>query len=278
MIKKSREKRLETKIIFVTGGVCSSLGKGIVAASTAAILKSAGKKVSIMKLDPYLNVDPGTMSPFQHGEVFILDDGGETDLDLGHYERFIDVPLNKYCSVTTGRVYSEVLAEEREGKYLGGTIQVVPHITSKIIEKIELAAEKSEADVLVCEIGGTVGDIEGEPFIEVVRQMKSAYGKQVLSMHLTLLPYLAASGELKTKPTQISVRQLRALGVSPDLIFARADKKIPRSLLDKIAYFCDVNEEAVIPAETVKSIYEVPLRFQKNKLGEILAEKLGFEK
>ena len=273
-MNKRTNKQLKTKLIFVTGGVCSSLGKGIVSASTAAILKSTGLKVAIMKLDPYLNVDPGTMSPFQHGEVFVLDDGGETDLDLGHYERFIDVPLKKFCSVTTGRVYSEVLAEERDGKYLGGTIQVVPHITGKIREKIELAAEKMDVDVLLCEIGGTVGDIEGEPFVEVVRQMKSKYGRQVLSMHLTLLPYLAASGELKTKPTQISVRQLRGLGVSPDIIFARADKRIPKELLKKIAYFCDVDEEAVIPAETVKSIYEVPLRFQKSKLGEIVARKL----
>lgn len=275
MKKTSLGNGLNTKFIFVTGGVCSSLGKGIVAASTASILKAAGLKVAIMKLDPYLNVDPGTMSPFQHGEVFVLDDGGETDLDLGHYERFIDVPLQKFCSVTTGKVYSEVLAEEREGAYLGGTIQVVPHITGKIREKIELAAQKMGVDVLVCEIGGTVGDIEGEPFIEVLRQMRSVYGKNVLSMHLTLLPYLAASGELKTKPTQISVRQLRSLGVSPDIIFARADKKIPKNLLEKIAYFCDVDTEAVIPAETVKSIYEVPLRFQKSGLGEILARKLN---
>lgn len=277
MTGKALGNGIKTKFIFVTGGVCSSLGKGIVAASTAAILKSAGVKVAIMKLDPYLNVDPGTMSPFQHGEVFVLDDGGETDLDLGHYERFIDVPLQKFCSVTTGRVYSEVLSEEREGKYLGGTIQVVPHITGKIREKIELAAEQMDVDVMVCEIGGTVGDIEGEPFIEVLRQMRSAYGSDVISMHLTLLPYLAASGELKTKPTQISVRQLRSLGVAPDIIFARADKKIPRNLLDKIAYFCDVDKKAVIPAETVKSIYEVPLRFQKSGLGKILAEKLQLE-
>lgn len=263
------------KFIFVTGGVCSSLGKGIVAASTAAILKSGGVKVAIMKLDPYLNVDPGTMSPFQHGEVFVLDDGGETDLDLGHYERFVDVPLQKFCSVTTGKVYREVLDEERDGKYLGGTIQVVPHITGKIREKVELAAEKMGVDVLVVEIGGTVGDIEGEPFVEVIRQMKSDYGKNVLSMHATLIPYLAASGELKTKPTQLSVKLLRSLGVAPDIIFARADKKIPESVLKKIAYFCDVDTNAVIPAETVSSIYEVPLRFEDRKLGEILAQKLS---
>ena len=268
----------QSKYIFVTGGVYSSLGKGIVASSTANILKSAGLKISIMKLDPYLNVDPGTMSPFQHGEVFVLDDGSETDLDLGHYERFIDVPISKYSSVTTGRVYSEVLEEEREGKYLGGTIQVVPHITGKIREKIELAAKKLDVDILVVEIGGTVGDIEGEPFIEVIRQMKNKYPGNVLSMHTTLLPYLAGPKELKTKPTQLSVRELRRLGVAPDLIFCRADMKIPKALLKKVAYFCDVEERAVIPAETVKSIYEIPLRFQKYELGSILKDKLNLDK
>ena len=230
----------ETKYIFVTGGVCSSLGKGIVASSTAAILKSAGLKVAIMKLDPYLNVDPGTMSPFQHGEVFVLDDGAETDLDLGHYERFIDTPLSKFCSVTTGKVYSEVLAEEREGKYLGGTIQIVPHITKKIQQKVELAAKKMGVDVLVVEIGGTVGDIEGEPFLEVLRQMKKKYKNNLISMHLTLLPYLAASKELKTKPTQISVRTLRAAGIAPEFIFARADVKIPRKILKKISLIASI--------------------------------------
>ncbi len=269
---------VNSKFIFVTGGVCSSLGKGIVASSTAAILKSAGVKVAIMKLDPYLNVDPGTMSPFQHGEVFVLDDGAETDLDLGHYERFIDESLVQECSVTTGKIYSEVLGEEREGKYLGGTIQVVPHITGKLIEKIELAARKLKVEVLVVEIGGTVGDIEGEPFIEVLRQMRKKYAENCISMHTTLLPYLAASGELKTKPTQLSVRELRRLGVQPDFIFARADVKIPKKLLKKIAYFCDVEERAVIPAETVSSIYEIPLRFQKFQLGEILSEKLNLKK
>lgn len=269
----------KSKYIFVTGGVCSSLGKGIVAASTAAILRSAGIKVATMKLDPYLNVDPGTMSPFQHGEVFVLDDGAETDLDLGHYERFIDVPLSGLCSVTTGKVYSEVLAEEREGKYLGGTIQVVPHITGKIIEKIESAAKQMKVDIMVCEIGGTVGDIEGEPFLEVVRQMRSKYGtERVLSMHATLLPYLAASNELKTKPTQLSVRELRRLGISPDIIFLRADAKIPKKILKKVAYFCDVEEEAVIPAETVSSIYEVPVRFNNFNLAGIIARKLGLRK
>ena len=269
---------MNPKFIFVTGGVCSSLGKGIVAASTAAILKSAGLNVAIMKLDPYLNVDPGTMSPFQHGEVFVLDDGAETDLDLGHYERFIDTPLLENCSVSTGKIYSEVLREEREGKYLGGTIQIVPHITDKLRKKIEQTAKKLKVDILVAEIGGTVGDIEGEPFLEVLRQMKKRHGKNLISMHLTLLPFLAASKELKTKPTQISVRQLRAAGVSPDIIFTRADVRIPKNLLKKISYFCDVDENAVIPAETVSSIYEVPLRFQKNNLGDILAKKLELGK
>jgi CTP synthase len=265
----------ETKYIFVTGGVCSSLGKGIVASSTAAILKSAGLKVAIMKLDPYLNVDPGTMSPFQHGEVFVLDDGAETDLDLGHYERFIDTPLSKFCSVTTGKVYSEVLAEEREGKYLGGTIQIVPHITNKIQQKVELAARKMKVDIMVVEIGGTVGDIEGEPFLEVLRQMKKKHKDNLISMHLTLLPYLAASKELKTKPTQISVRTLRAAGIAPEFVFARADVKIPRKILKKISFFCDVDEDCVIPSETVNSIYEVPLRYEKFGLGKTLARKLN---
>ncbi len=265
---------IHTKFVFVTGGVCSSLGKGIVAASTAAILKGAGQKVGIMKLDPYLNVDPGTMSPFQHGEVFVLDDGGETDLDLGHYERFIDTPLVSDCSISSGQIYSEVLSEEREGKYLGGTIQIVPHITNKLLSKVELAAKKLKVDVLVVEIGGTVGDMEAEPFFEVLRQMKYKYGKNCLSLHLTLLPYLAASKELKTKPTQLSVKELRSRGISPDIIFCRSDIRIPKKLLKKVAYFCDVDEEAVIPAETVTSIYEVPLRFQKVNLGNILAQKL----
>ncbi len=265
----------QSKFIFVTGGVCSSLGKGIVAASTAAILKSAGLKVSVMKLDPYLNVDPGTMSPFQHGEVFVLDDGGETDLDLGHYERFIDVPITTLCTVTTGKVYSEVLEEEREGRYLGGTIQIVPHITGKIQQKVEKAARDLDLDVLVVEIGGTVGDIEGEPFLEVIREMRNKHGnKNVLCQHTTLLPYLAASKELKTKPTQLSVKELRRSGIHPDIMFCRADVEIPEKLLEKVGFFCDVPTEAVLPAETVKSIYEIPLKFQKYNLGNLIAERL----
>ena len=267
----------QTHWVFVTGGVCSSLGKGIVASSVAAIWRSAGKKVSIMKLDPYLNVDPGTMSPFQHGEVFVLDDGSETDLDLGHYERFIDQSLSVHATVTTGKIYSQVLEDERAGTYLGRTIQVVPHITDAIRGRIETAAKETQAEVLVVEIGGTVGDIEGEPFGEVLRQMKQAYGARCLSLHVTLLPYLAASGELKTKPTQSSVREMRRLGIQPDFIFCRADTSIPKSILEKISYFCDVEPQDVIPAETVRSIYEIPRRFQRYALGERMAQKWGWK-
>lgn len=265
------------KFIFVTGGVCSSLGKGIAAASIGTILKAAGYKVFIQKLDPYLNVDPGTMSPFQHGEVFVTDDGAETDLDLGHYERFIDESLKQLSSVSTGRIYTDVLAKERRGDYLGGTIQIVPHITNTIKEKVEKAAEESGADILLVEIGGTVGDIEGEPFLEAIRQMRNDYGKEkVLSVHLTLLPYLAASKELKTKPTQLSVRELRRIGIQPDIIMTRADtEKIPQALLQKISKFCDVEERAVIPAPTVSTIYECPLNFEKSKLTQIIGDKLN---
>lgn len=262
------------KLIFVTGGVCSSLGKGIVSASTGMLLKNAGYKVSIQKLDPYLNVDPGTMSPFQHGEVFVLDDGSETDLDLGHYERFIDENLTKHSTVTTGRIYSEVLEKERRGDYLGGTIQVVPHITNAIKAKILTAAEESNADILIIEIGGTVGDIEGEPFLEVIRQLK-AEKENVLSIHLTLLPFLKASGELKTKPTQLSVRELRRVAIQPDILVCRADTEIPQEILDKVAIFCGVEKEAVFPGETVDSIYRVPLEFEKRNFAAIVQKKLG---
>lgn len=269
-----------SKFIFVTGGVCSSLGKGIASASIGNLLKSAGYKVFIQKLDPYLNVDPGTMSPFQHGEVFVTDDGAETDLDLGHYERFIDENLTRYSSVSTGQIYTEVLAKERKGDYLGGTIQIVPHITNMIKERISKAAKESKAEILIVEIGGTVGDIEGEPFLEAMRQMRHEKGKEnVLSVHLTLLPFLAASKELKTKPTQLSVRELRRIGIQPDIILTRADtKKIPEQILEKIALFCDVETDAVIPAPTVSSIYEVPLNFDKSNLTQIIAEKLNLGK
>lgn len=254
--------------------MCSSLGKGIAAASIGAIMKASGFSVSIRKLDPYLNVDPGTMSPFQHGEVFVTDDGAETDLDLGHYERFIDENLTHASTVTTGRIYSQVLEKERKGKYLGRTIQIVPHITNAIKENIQMDAEKY--DILVIEIGGTVGDIEGEPFLEAMRQMRSELGHHnVLSVHLTLLPFLQASGELKTKPTQLSVRELKRVGMTPDIIIARSDVPVSEKILKKISRFCDVAYRAVFPAETVPSIYQVPLKLQSRKIAEVIAEKLS---
>lgn len=238
-------------------------------------MKACGQKVFVQKLDPYLNVDPGTMSPFQHGEVFVTDDGAETDLDLGHYERFIDEPMSKLSTVTTGKIYQEVLNREREGSYLGKTIQVVPHITNAIKEHVYAAAEQSGCDMLLIEIGGTVGDIEGEPFLEAVRQMRAELGSdRLFHVHLTLLPYLAGSKELKTKPTQLSIRELRRIGLHPDMILARADKKIPAELLDKISHFCGVDREAVIPAQTVHSIYDVPLNFQQYGMAEIIAKAL----
>jgi len=265
-----------TKYIFITGGVCSSIGKGIAAASIGAILKAGGFKVSIQKLDPYLNVDPGTMNPFQHGEVFVLDDGAETDLDLGHYERFIDENLTKYSSVTTGKIYSEVIASEREGNFLGGTIQIIPHITNAIKKRILDAGKKSGADIVLVEIGGTTGDIEGLPYLESLRQLRHEFGIQnVLVMHMTFLPYLQGSKELKTKPTQASVRELRSIGIQPDIILARADHHITKDLIKKIALFCDVDEEAVIPAATVSSIYEVPLNFSEFNIAQLLTKKMN---
>lgn len=267
------------KYIFVTGGVCSSLGKGTATASIGALLKSAGFKVCIQKMDPYLNVDPGTMSPFQHGEVYVTNDGAETDLDLGHYERFVDENLSELSSVTTGKIYSEVIGKEREGTFLGGTIQIIPHITNAIQDAIQNAAIQAKADIMMVEIGGTVGDIEGLPFLEAIRQMRYRLGHEnTLFIHLTLLPYLAASKELKTKPTQASVRELRSIGIQPDFIIARADAKISKDLLKKISMFCDVAEEAVIPGTTVKSIYEVPLIYEEYKITELIAKKLNLGK
>ncbi len=264
------------RYIIVTGGVSSSLGKGIAAASIGAILKAAGLKIFVQKLDPYLNVDPGTMSPFQHGEVFVTDDGAETDLDLGHYERFIDEPMNRHSTVTTGQIYQDVLNRERRGDFLGGTIQVVPHITDAIKKRMREAAKASEADILLVEIGGTVGDIEGEPYLEAVRQLRSELGSERLfHVHLTLLPYLAASKELKTKPTQHSVRELRRNGLHPDMILCRADQDIPDVLLEKISKFCDVELPAVIPAPTVRSIYDVPLNFNRYGIAQIIGKKFG---
>ncbi len=265
----------QCKYIFVTGGVCSGLGKGIAASSIGVLLKAHKIRVSIQKLDPYLNIDPGTMSPFQHGEVFVLDDGMETDLDLGHYERFIDESLNKYSSVTTGQIYNAVLKKERKGDFLGKTIQIVPHITNQIKLMIEKAAKTSKAEVLIVEIGGTVGDIEGQPFLEAARQMRQVLGSEnVFFAHLTLLPFLKASQELKTKPTQASVRELRRIGIQPDMIFARADLPIEPELLEKIALFCDIDVNAVIPAPTVDSIYKVPLNFHKSNVTKIIAKQL----
>lgn len=270
---------MATKYIFVTGGVCSSLGKGITTASIGTLLKTSGFSVFTQKLDPYINVDPGTMSPFQHGEVFVTDDGAETDLDLGHYERFIDSNLSQESSVSTGKIYSKVIAEERKGTYLGGTIQIIPHVTDEIKRRIKEAARKSRADIIICEVGGTVGDIEGQPFIEALRQMRHDVGEEnSLYVHLTLLPYLKGSKELKTKPTQASVRELRGMGIVPDFIVARADQYIGKDILKKISKFCDVPADHVIPGETVDSIYEVPLRYQKNNLAQLIANKLNLGK
>lgn len=264
-----------TKYIFVTGGVCSSLGKGIATASIGALLKASGFKIFTIKLDPYLNVDPGTMSPFQHGEVYVLNDGSETDLDLGHYERFTDVNLSTLSSVTTGKIYSEVIAQERKGTFLGGTIQIIPHITNAIKKRILDAGKKTGAEIVLIEIGGTTGDIEGLPYLEAIRQLRHELGYyNTLFVHLTLLPYLAGPKELKTKPTQASVRDLRATGIHPDFIIARADHPIKKELLKKIALFCDVAEEHVIAAPTVHSIYEVPLNYQEQNLAEKIGNRL----
>ncbi len=262
------------KYIFVTGGVVSSVGKGITTASIGRLLKARGVGVSVMKLDPYLNVDPGTMSPYQHGEVFVTDDGGETDLDLGHYERFIDENLSKASNVTTGQVYSAVIAKERRGDYLGGTVQVIPHITNEIKHRIMLASRQHDSDVVIVEVGGTVGDIEGQAFLEGIRQMRREVGRRnVLYIHVTLLPEVSG-GELKTKPTQQSVRELRAVGIQPDVIICRADKEIPQDLKEKIALFCDVDPEAVIPMPTASTIYEVPLIQESSGLGAYIAQHL----
>jgi CTP synthase len=266
------------KYVFVTGGVTSSLGKGITAASIGRLLKSRGLSVSIIKLDPYINVDPGTMSPYQHGEVFVTDDGAETDLDLGHYERFIDENLTQLSNVTTGRIYQAVIAKERRGDYLGGTVQVIPHITNEIKERITRVARDGKADVVIVEVGGTVGDIESLPFLEAIRQLRKDVGRgNVLYVHVTLLPALSATGELKTKPTQHSVKELRGIGIQPDVIIARADQDVPDDLREKIALFCDVAVEAVIPAPTAKTIYEVPLQFHDRGLDDLIVRELGLE-
>ena len=274
--EKPPEDHRVPKYVFVTGGVTSSLGKGITAASIGRSLKSRGLSVSILKLDPYINVDPGTMSPYQHGEVFVTDDGAETDLDLGHYERFIDENLTQSSNVTTGRIYQAVIAKERRGDYLGGTVQVIPHITNEIKERIGRVVRDGRADVVIVEVGGTVGDIESLPFLEAIRQMRKDVGRgNVLYVHVTLLPSLAATGELKTKPTQHSVKELRSIGIQPDVIVARSDLPVGEDLRDKIALFCDVSREAVIPCATVDTIYEVPLLFESFGLGDLVVRELG---
>jgi CTP synthase len=276
MAKTPEEPERMATYVFVTGGVTSSLGKGITAASIGRILKARGLRVSILKLDPYINVDPGTMSPYQHGEVFVTDDGAETDLDLGHYERFIDENLTQLSNVTTGRIYQAVIAKERRGDYLGGTVQVIPHITNEIKERIVRVATHGEADVVVVEVGGTVGDIESLPFLEAIRQMRKDVGRRnVLYVHVTLLPTLAATGELKTKPTQHSVKELRGIGIQPDVIVLRSDHPVSDEIREKIALFTDVDVEAVIPAQTAETIYAVPLQFEAAGLGRLIVRELG---
>ncbi len=267
-----------SKYIFVTGGVVSSVGKGIAVASIATILKSRQISVSVQKLDPYLNVDPGTMSPYQHGEVFVTQDGAETDLDLGNYERFIDINLTAESNVTAGQIYSAVINKERRGDFLGGTIQVVPHVTTEIKERFNKLALKSGADVIIIEVGGTVGDIEGQPFLEAIRQMRNDVGREnVLCIHVTFLPYLLSTQELKTKPTQHSVNELRRTGIQPDIIICRSDYPISDDIRDKISLFCDVRQEAVIPLPTVDTIYEVPLILEEEALGQLIVDKLAIK-
>jgi len=264
-----------TKYIFVTGGVVSSVGKGITTAAIGRLLKSRGISVVIQKLDPYLNVDPGTMSPYQHGEVFVTADGAETDLDLGHYERFLDQDLSGLSSVTAGQIYQAVIAKERRGDYLGRTIQAVPHVTNEIKERIRAVARESGAQVVVVEVGGTVGDIEGQPFLEAIRQMRNEEGREdTLSIHVTFLPYLATTGELKTKPTQHSVRELRSLGIQPDVIICRSDRPVGEDLREKISLFCDVPKQAVVPLLTMPTIYEVPLVLEEAGLTDYILQRL----
>jgi len=265
-----------TKYIFVSGGVVSSVGKGITTAAIGRILKSRNISVVIQKLDPYLNVDPGTMSPYQHGEVYVTTDGAETDLDLGHYERFLDQDLSRSSSVTTGQIYQAVISKERRGDYLGRTIQPIPHVTNEIKERIRGIASESGAQVVIVEVGGTVGDIESQPHLEAIRQMRNEEGHQdTLSIHVTLLPYISTTGELKTKPTQHSVRELRSIGIQPDVIVCRSDRPVADELRDKISLFCDVQPQAVIPLLTMPSIYEVPLVLEQASLGDLIVDRMG---
>ncbi|WP_281883786.1 CTP synthase [Paenibacillus sp. YYML68] len=264
-----------TKYIFVTGGVVSSLGKGITAASLGRLLKNRGLKVTIQKFDPYINVDPGTMSPYQHGEVFVTDDGAETDLDLGHYERFIDINLSKNSNVTTGKIYSSVIAKERRGEYLGGTVQVIPHITNEIKERVFRAGREAHSDVVITEIGGTVGDIESLPFLEAIRQIKSDIGRDnVMYIHVTLIPYLKAAGEVKTKPTQHSVKELRSIGIQPHVIVCRTEHALAEDMKRKLAQFCDVDPNAVVECRDAETLYEVPMMLREQGLDDIVVNHL----
>ena len=266
---------MATKYIFVTGGVVSSLGKGITAASLGRLLKSRGYKVTVQKFDPYINIDPGTMSPYQHGEVFVTDDGAETDLDLGHYERFIDINLSKSSNVTTGKIYQSVITKERRGDYLGGTVQVIPHITNEIKSRVFRVGNNDNADFVITEIGGTVGDIESLPFLEAIRQVKKDVGKNdVLYIHVTLVPYIGAAGELKTKPTQHSVKELRSIGITPDILVCRSEHPMSEDMIAKLAMFCDVDKEAVFQNLTAKSIYEVPQLLEEQHMDDIVLKKL----
>src|SRR5215813_499943 len=269
---------MTTKYLFYTGGVVSSVGKGVTAAATGLLLKERGFKVAVQKLDPYINVDPGTMSPYQHGEVYVLDDGAETDLDLGHYERFIDIRLSRSSNFTSGQVYAEIIGKERRGDFLGGTIQVIPHITNEIKRRVAGIAKETLADVVIVEVGGTVGDIESQPFLEALRQLRNEVGREnVYFIHVTWLPYIGATGEIKTKPTQHSVAALRSIGISPNMIIARSDYPIDKELCDKIALFCDVEKQAVVPMVTSDVLYEVPLLLERAGVGDYLVQKLNMK-
>lgn len=272
------EKTTTTKYIFVTGGVVSSLGKGLAAASIGCLLETRGMKVQMMKLDPYINVDPGTMSPFQHGECYVTDDGAETDLDLGHYERFTNANLSQANNWTSGRIYLSVIEKERRGDYLGKTIQVIPHITDEIKQAVRVVADKEKPDVLIVEIGGTVGDIESLPFMEAIRQIGNEEGRNnAIFVHVTLVPFIAAAGELKTKPTQHSVKELREIGIAPDILLCRSEHTLSLDLRRKIALFCNVQENAVISALDVKTIYEVPLAFHEQELDDLIVKTLHLD-
>ena len=267
-----------TKYIFVTGGVVSGLGKGITAASLGRLLKARGFKVAAQKLDPYINVDPGTMSPYQHGEVYVTEDGAETDLDLGHYERFIDEDLNAYSNLTTGKVYYNVLNKERRGEYLGSTVQVIPHITNEIKEFVYRVGKKSNADVVITEIGGTIGDIESQPFIEAARQISLEVGRSnSLFIHVTLVPYLKGSNEHKSKPTQHSVKELQGMGINPNIIVLRCDEPLEASIFNKIALFCNVKQDCVIENRTLDNLYEAPIMLEKSKFSEVVCRELSLE-